>query len=96
EIHHCWPILQRQIEIIQPKCLLLLGRTAAGAVLDRHEALGKLRREEHVYRGIPAFVTYHPAALLRNAEYKRPAWEDLKRLKAKLEELGYDGSAAAS
>lgn len=96
EIHHCLPIVRKQVEIIQPKCLLLLGRIAAGALLERHEALGKLRGEEHSYCGIPTFVTYHPAALLRNADYKRPAWEDLKRLKAKLKELGYNGSAAAS
>ncbi len=83
---HCLPILKRQIAIVRPASILLLGRTAAEALLERTEGIGVLRRQEHLFEGIPCFVTYHPAALLRNQSHKRPAWEDLKRLSAKLKE----------
>jgi DNA polymerase len=50
-----------------------------------------MRSSTHEYRGIPVFVTYHPAALLRNDEYRRPAWEDLQKLQKTLKDAGvYD------
>jgi len=88
EVVKCMPILRRQIAAIRPRVLLLLGRVAAGAVLGSAESVGALRVRTHAFEGIPAFVTYHPAALLRSAEYKRPAWEDLKRFAAFLTEQG--------
>jgi uracil-DNA glycosylase family 4 len=94
EVQQCLPMLRRQIEILQPKVILLLGRTAATTLLERAEGVGALRAGTHEYRGIPVFVTYHPAAMLRDQSYKRPAWEDLKRLSATLKELGSDSSAA--
>jgi len=90
---HCVPILKRQIAIMQPGALLLLGRTAAEALLERTEGIGALRRQTHTVEGIPCFVTYHPAALLRKQEYKRAAWEDLKRFAAALKEMGINGTA---
>ena len=73
EIQLCTPLLCRQIEIIKPRAILLLGRIAAHAVLGISESIAKLRSKVHDYNGIPAMVIYHPAALLRNAQYKRPA-----------------------
>jgi DNA polymerase len=76
----CMPLLRRQIEVIAPALLLLLGRTAAQAVLDTGKALGALRGAALSYRGIPVIVTYHPAALLRTAEYRAGTEEDLRRV----------------
>lgn len=91
EIQLCTPLLCRQIEIIKPRAILLLGRIAAHAVLGISESIANLRSKVHDYNGIPAMVIYHPAALLRNAQYKRPAWEDLQKFQALLENLGVYG-----
>ncbi len=80
EVAHCRPYLERQIEIIRPEFLCLLGRTAASTLLDTAVSLGGLRRRWHRYRGIPTIVTYHPSYLLRNPAGKKDAWEDLKML----------------
>jgi len=87
EAQTCSPILARQIEIIRPKIILLLGRIAARGLLGRAESIAKLRAEKLDYKGTPVVVTYHPAALLRNASYKSPAWEDLKKLQKMLKEV---------
>jgi len=91
EIQLCAPLLYRQIEIIKPRAILLLGWIAAHAVLSVSESIAILRSKVHDYKGIPAMVIYHPAALLRNAQYKRPAWEDLQKFQALLENLGVYG-----
>lgn len=94
EISACADILARQIEIISPKVILLLGRIAAHALLDSTDSIAKLRSHAHEHKGIPVFVTYHPAALLRNDSYRRPAWEDLQKLQATLQEAGVYGDQA--
>jgi DNA polymerase len=94
EIQACSSILSRQIEIIAPKVILLLGRIAAHTLLDTTDSISKMRSNTHEYRGIPVFVTYHPAALLRNDSYRRPAWEDLQKLQVTLRDAGvYDAQA---
>jgi len=80
EIVACLPLLRRQIEVIAPSVLLLLGRTAAHAVLGTASAIGTLRGKQLDYRGIAAFVTYHPAALLRTPGYRAGTEEDLQRV----------------
>jgi DNA polymerase len=80
----CAHILARQIEVIRPAAILVLGRVAAHTLLETTKAVGELRQTMHNYKGIPLVVTYHPAALLRNSTYKRPAWEDLQRLRGLL------------
>jgi DNA polymerase len=80
EVAHCLPYLERQIAIIRPEYLCLLGATAAQALLSTALAVGKLRSRWHHYRGIPAVVTYHPSYLLRNPAAKKDAWEDLQML----------------
>ena len=92
EILTCMPLLRRQIAIIAPKAILLLGRIAAHALLDVNESIAKLRSRVLDYRTIPVMVIYHPAALLRNAQYKRPAWEDLKRFQSLLASMDIYGS----
>ena len=78
EVRACAPFLQRPIDLVQPKLIIALGNSAAHALLGTKLAMGKLRQQVHWYQGIPLVATYHPAALLRNDAWKRPAWEDVK------------------
>ena len=75
------PVLYRQMSLIQPKFILCLGRIACQTLLETGAPLGKLRGQAHPYHGSTLLATYHPAALLRNQNWKRPAWEDLKLLR---------------
>lgn len=77
EMAACWPFLQRQIELLKPKVIVLLGRAAVHAVLASDKSLAALRGKALAYQGIPVVVTYHPAYLLRNLPEKAKAWEDL-------------------
>jgi uracil-DNA glycosylase family 4 len=78
EIAACIPYLHRQIEIIKPKVIVALGSTSAEAMLGVRKSLGELRGKVHTYNGIPLIVTYHPAALLRNPNWKKPTWDDVR------------------
>ena len=78
EIAACMPLLQAQIRLIRPRVLLALGATAAEALLGVRKSLGELRGKVHRYDGIPLVVTYHPAALLRNPNWKKPTWDDVR------------------
>jgi len=82
EMARCEPFLQRQVALVQPKLILLMGRFAVKQLLKSDEAIGKLRGRVHRYEGIPVVVTYHPAYLLRNMPDKAKAWEDLCLAKA--------------
>jgi len=87
EIETCKPYLLEQIKLIQPKIICALGRISAQVLLQTKSALGQLRGEFHDFNGIKFLVTYHPAALLRYQQYKRPAWEDLKLLRKEYDKL---------
>jgi DNA polymerase len=78
EIASCVPYLFRQLEILQPKVILAMGNTAIQTVLNTKQSLGALRGKTHRFRGIPVIVTYHPAALLRNPNWKKPTWDDVR------------------
>ena len=78
EIAACSPYLERQIGLIRPAVLVALGATAAEAMLGVKRSLTDLRGRVHSYRGIPLVVTYHPAALLRNPNWKKPTWDDIR------------------
>ena len=86
EIAACFPYLNRQIALIQPKLIVLLGRAAAHAVLGEEGSLASLRGKTLTYRcneqEIPVVVTYHPAYLLRTLPDKAKSWEDLCRARA--------------
>ena len=73
----CAPFLDRQIELIKPKLIVALGKTAATRLLGTEASLASLRGRVHHYRGTPLVVTYHPAYLLRSLPEKAKAWEDL-------------------
>ena len=79
EVEQCEPYLIRQIELIQPKLIVALGRHAAHSLLKTDLPLARLRGQTLSYQGIPLVVTYHPAYLLRTLTDKRKAWEDLCR-----------------
>jgi uracil-DNA glycosylase family 4 len=85
EVRCCEQYLKNQIELIKPRLICALGRISAQWLLRTNEPLSKLRMEEHDYEGIPVVVTYHPAALLRNPQWKRGTWEDFKKLIKMLE-----------
>jgi uracil-DNA glycosylase len=78
EIAACIPYLYRQLELIRPKVILALGGTAGEALLGVKKSLGELRGKVHTFNGIPLVVTYHPAALLRNPNWKKPTWDDVR------------------
>lgn len=77
EIALCEHYLKRQIELVQPKIILIMGRFAVQTLLNTTDAIGRLRGKIHHYQNIPAIVTYHPAYLLRTPVDKRKSWEDL-------------------
>ena len=82
EVDACEPYLKRQLEILAPKIICCLGRVAAQTLLGTRASLTALREAVHFYEGIPVLVTFHPAALLRNPHWKRPTWEDVRKLRA--------------
>lgn len=87
EVASCEPYLWKQLELINPKLILCLGRIAAQVLLKTNDSLSSMRGKVHDYRGIRLMVTYHPAALLRNPNWKRPAWEDVQQLRKLYDEL---------
>jgi uracil-DNA glycosylase family 4 len=87
EIEQCEPYLIAQIENIKPKIICALGLTAANTLLKNTLSMAAMREKIFDYHGVPLVVTYHPAALLRNPNWKKPAWEDMIRLKNMITEL---------
>lgn len=88
EIAACNPHLRRQIELIQPKVIVTLGRFSAYFFHGRQDSLRALRGQVADYQGISVISTYHPAALLRNPEYKRDTWEDMLLARKLYDSLG--------
>jgi DNA polymerase len=78
ELEACLPYLHRQLAILRPKVILAAGGTAISALLQVKRSLGDLRNQVHRYAGIPVVATYHPAALLRNPNWKKPTWDDIR------------------
>ncbi|GAB5520545.1 MAG: uracil-DNA glycosylase [Rhodothermales bacterium] len=81
------PLLYKQIALIKPKLILAVGKTAGNGLLGRKSSLASLRGKFHSYHGIELMVTYHPAALLRNPQWKRPTWEDVKLLRTRYDQV---------
>jgi uracil-DNA glycosylase family 4 len=84
EIAACASYLAAQIEIVAPKIVVALGRVAAQTLLACTTPLGRLRGRWHEVQGIPTYVTYHPSALLRDPELKRPTWDDMQQVRDRL------------
>ncbi len=77
EVAQCEPFLRRQVQLLQPKIILAMGRFAVQTLLGTTAPIGRLRGQRHEYLGVPVVVTYHPAYLLRNLPDKAKAWADL-------------------
>lgn len=82
------PYLLRQIDIIQPKLILCLGKVSGTTLLNKETTLKSMRGQFYPFRNAELTVTYHPAALLRNPHWKRPVWEDVQRVRKRYDELG--------
>ena len=87
EMDSCLPYLVKQIELIKPKLILCLGLVAAGALLKKKDSLGKMRGKIFEFNHTKVMVTYHPAALLRNPNFKRDCWEDVKAFRKLYDEV---------
>lgn len=81
EVAACRPYLEEQIDLVRPAAILTLGTSATQTMLETPLPISKLRGQVHRWRGIPLVPTYHPAALLRSPQYKRPTWEDVQLLR---------------
>ncbi|SMO41921.1 uracil-DNA glycosylase [Fodinibius sediminis] len=83
------PFLLRQIDLVNPKLILSLGKVSAQTLLDKNLSLSKMRGKFHPFRDkYELLATYHPAALLRHSKWKRPTWKDVQRLRKRYDELG--------
>jgi DNA polymerase len=77
----CKPYLLREIAIVQPEVIVVLGNTAMKNLLDTREGITRLRGRFQEYQGIKVMPTFHPAYLLRDPSKKRETWEDLKMVR---------------
>ena len=73
----CAPLLDRQIELIQPKLIVALGKTAVMRLTGSDASMASMRGSLHRYQDTPVVATYHPAYLLRSLTEKLKAWEDI-------------------
>lgn len=87
ECERSLPFLEKQIELIDPLIILTVGKFASTTLLSKDTTLGALRQKIHSYGDREVVATYHPAALLRNQQWKRPTWEDVKLLRRRFDEL---------
>ncbi len=85
EVAACEPFLFRQIDVIQPKVIVPLGKFAAQCLLKTVDPITRLRGRQFDYRGTVLIPTFHPAYLLRNPSAKREVWEDMKKVRALLQ-----------
>src|ERR1019366_8394777 len=97
EVASCLPYLQRQVELLQPRLIVAVGRIAAQNLLATDTPIGRLRGQVHRFgeRATPLIVTYHPAYLLRSPGEKRKAWVDLKFARDELARLRSQPMATA-
>lgn len=84
EVAACHEYLEAQIELIRPRVLVALGRVAGQTLLGNDLPISRMRGQWYRFQGVDLRVTYHPAALLRNAALKRPTWEDMQEVRDRL------------
>jgi uracil-DNA glycosylase len=95
EMACCEPYLSRQIELIQPKLIVALGRVSANHLLQTDASIASLRGRVHQFQGTPLIVTYHPAYLLRSLQEKAKAWVDLCFARETLDAIRKQRSASS-
>jgi DNA polymerase len=82
----CIPYLRRQIELIRPRAILTVGRISTHILTETEQGIGRLHGRLFSYMDTPLIPTYHPSGVLRNPQYRAPVWEDLKKLRALIED----------
>ena len=87
EAHTCRPFLTREIAVVRPKVIVVMGNTAMKNLLDTKEGITKLRGEFQDYYGVKVMPTFHPAYLLRDPRKKREVWEDMKKVRDEINKL---------
>jgi uracil-DNA glycosylase len=90
EVEQCEPFLFRQVDTIKPKVIVALGTFAAKSLLKSTDSISRLRGRVYDYRGAKLVPTFHPAFLLRNPSCRREVWEDMKKVRALLNDDGPD------
>jgi uracil-DNA glycosylase family 4 len=90
EVESCEPFLFQQIDRIQPKVIVALGTFAAKALLKTQDSISRMRGRVYDYRGAKLIPTFHPAFLLRSPDRKRDVWEDMKKVRALLQNAADD------
>ena len=90
EVAACMPYLRAQVGLIRPQVIVLLGSSALGAILGPDHRITRERGAWIERKGVWFMPTFNPAALLRDESKKRPVWEDLKKVRDKLQELQAD------
>ncbi len=88
ETSTCRPFLQREIAVVRPRVIVVLGATAAHNLLETKVPIGKLRGQFHDYLGTKVMPTFHPAYLLRDPHKKREVWDDMKMVRDYLNGAG--------
>jgi DNA polymerase len=88
EVASCAPYLDQQIELIRPEIIVALGKPASHRLTGTKKPIGALRGRWVSYKGIPLMPLFHPAYLLRTPSAKREAWDDLKKIKQRLDSTG--------
>ncbi len=84
----CKPFLKREVAVVRPKVIVVLGATAAQNLLETKVPIGKLRGQFHDYLGVKVMPTFHPAYLLRDPHKKREVWDDMKLVRDFLKDKG--------
>jgi DNA polymerase len=84
EVASCEPFLLRQLDLIQPRVIVALGKFAVQTLLRTKAPISRLRGQWHDYHGVKLMPTFHPAYLLRNPAEKRVVWEDIKQVMGEL------------
>ena len=87
EVENCNPFFLKQLEILDPKAIVALGKHASQTLLDTKIPISKLRGTFYDYHGIPLMPTFHPSYLLRNPYGKREVWKDMQEVMRLLNEL---------
>jgi len=82
----CMPYLNRQLDIIQPRAILTLGRISTHILTGTSDGIGKLHGRIYRFRDTPLIPTYHPSGVLRNPVYRKPVWDDLQKLQRLIEQ----------
>jgi uracil-DNA glycosylase len=88
EAHTCKPFLLREIAVIRPKVIVVMGNTALHNLLDTKVGITRMRGQFHEYYGVKVMPTFHPAYLLRDPSKKREVWDDLKKVRDYLNAQG--------